>query len=178
MNPIRQYIIRELKESNLYRNYVKGYGEKHKIMLNSIHFFELFKILNEYKCIKTEKLIRLKNKFECFKIIEKPLCILNIKNGDKIEKFLNDNGIVWNSGDIIKELNQYIKSNNGTISIILGNEGRIMCSLSSSTDLINAKKDFYTFMYENDFYDYYNNLREEIFNKFKILTNDITFKNT
>ena len=109
INPIKQFVIRCLKESNSYHKLTKIKAEKINV-LNTIHFQALISILEYSDCVNSKQLQKLLTmKYQT--IFKKPLCILDIKDGTKLQKYLNDNGILWNNGKFINDLNDIIKLN-------------------------------------------------------------------
>ena len=170
INPIKQFVIRCLKESNYYHKLMKIDCGKRNV-LNTIHFQSLVGILENLDCIKSkqfQKLLRMKY----HTIVQNPLCILDVKDGTRLQKYLNDNGILWNNGKFINDLNDIIKLNK-SISIIVLDRGTIQFSTADRNSLYNKKR--YEFFEEEEFYPYYDNLREEIFKQFKTMIEDVKY---
>ena len=174
MNPIKQFIIRGLKESNTYEKFLKNCNKKTNVALNSIHFQTLLEFLRYSIDFKSPQLKKLLNRMEYYQILKKPICVLDVSDACRMEKYLTNNGILWNNGSVINDLSKLIKLN-GKMSIVLLDRGKIQFSTSRKEDLMSSKSSRFTFFEEEEFYEYYDKLREEIFKQFKTLMEDVKY---
>ena len=161
-NPIKAYILRELKETNQYVRFKKYNSIEHRILINS-PFINLIQRYTFSHLLLNDKLKKLKyHKFSTFKNI---LVIKNIKNFNKLEKYFNDNGIIWISYRKIKDLSKYCKDTSN-LALFLYPDGFLASDCYFDENEYNKNKEKYHIIEEKDFYQTFENFKSITYKEF------------
>lgn len=174
-NLIIKIFYRYLKNNNLFHLYYKLFYIKNnrifKALLkngytSSLYNYILFKndeSLTYFNINLRECVAKFSNKI--YSLNDNSIYIYDIKNHDKLSKYLDDNGLIWGSRTIYSE-----KDNRRTISrgykyyILINKEGHIYFGSYYDEIEIKVKDDFAIKLKEKDFYEYWEKNKKEIYN--------------
>jgi hypothetical protein len=174
-NLIINFFYRYLKNNNLFHLYYKLFYIKNnrifKALLkngytSSLYNYILFKndeSLTYFNINLRECVAKFSNKI--YSLNNNSIYIYDIKNHDKLSKYLDDNGLIWGSRTIYSE-----KDNRRTISrgykyyILINKEGHIYFGSYYDEIEIKVKDDFAIKLKEKDFYEYWEKNKKEIYN--------------
>lgn len=174
-NLIIKFFYRYLKKNNIFHLYFKLFYNKDtklfKILLNNGYTSSLYKhIITKNDASSSYFNIKLREyicKFydKIYYLNSNSIYIYDIKNHDKLSKYLDDNGLIWGSRTIYSE-----KDNRRTISrgykyyLLINKEGYVYFGSYYDETEIKEKDDFAIKLKEEDFYEYWEKNKKEIYN--------------
>lgn len=156
----KNFILRELKEHNLYQ-YISQF-KWFMWYFNTPYIEQLCGILKIYI---RELPPNLKLLYEYG--FEKPndkLCIKNIKTPEKLEKYCIENGLCYEGFSVIKNIKEQIASN-PNFALVLKPSGRITYA-NNISDNFYSKENHYYIVDEEHFYQKFDNFKRMVNNQF------------
>lgn len=174
-NLIINFFYRYLKNNNIFHIYFKFFYNKNtklfKILLNNGYTSSLYNYIitkngasSSYSNIKLgEYISKFNNKI--YSLNSNSIYIYDIKNHDKLSKYLDDNGLIWGSRTIYSEHDNRRNIARGyKYYLLINKEGYIYFGSYYNEIEIKEKDDFAIKLKEEDFYDYWEKNKKEIYN--------------
>lgn len=177
MKEPKKYIIRALKEYNLY-NILKE-DNKINILLNNIFVTRTIEYLKRYFSydLNYYKYTYLFDNIFNNNIVnilpQKYIIIKDVKNINKFVSYLNECGIIWLNGEIITPNDSPFKTHDLNVYFVIEN-GMLSYTHSLSWIEQNVRNNS-IMLNENKFYLYWDSLERKFINNFKLFTH-VNFK--
>lgn len=174
-NLIIKFFYRYLKNNNLFHLYYKLFYIKNnrifKALLKNGYTSSLYNhilIKNDesssyFNINLREYVAKFYNKI--YYLNSNSIYIYDIKNHDKLSKYLDDNGLIWGSRTIYSEKDNRRNIPRGSkYYILINKEGYIYFGSYYDEIEIKVKDDFAIKLKEEDFYEYWEKNKKEIYN--------------
>ena len=172
MNKVNKFLLKVIKENNLYvnfREYLKIYENIRLVCLNSIFINQIEHFLYDNNFIdinnKFIKLIDRRQYNTYFKNFPIEVKISSKKEMIHFGKYLDDNGITWLSHDKFSSLipKYFFSSDNCKVNIIISNFGE--CTYD--TCIVRNTKMYTSFSDCSQFINYFEKLKQDLNNNFE-----------
>lgn len=113
------------------------------------------------------------SKFIFLRKYENNICnifIKDVKDRHKMIDYLNNNGIIWCSNHEIKHTDKYFLKGITKLNLLINDNGVLYWNSSKIWKEYASK---YTIFTENEFYDFFESLKNDVINKITLIYDDI-----